>query len=194
MIEFEDLIYWEELQQIMAWSKTHVFSTLHICAGAQAGLYYHYGVPKHLLAEKLFGVFPHTKNMENVPLLRGFDDEFQVPHSRYSEIRREDIEKLRNWRLLAESPQAGIYIVSSKDGRLDFCYGHSEYDADTLKREYELILPKDLILLSPATIIPNDDPGRKPLVSWRSHANLLFTNWLNYHVYQETPYDLDELK
>jgi len=194
MIEFEDLIYWEELQQIMAWSKTHVFSTLHICAGAQAGLYYHYGVPKHLLAEKLFGVFPHTKNMENVPLLRGFDDEFQVPHSRYSEIRREDIEKVAELEILAESPQAGIYIVSSKDGRLIFVTGHSEYDADTLKREYERDIAKGLDIAVPCNYYPNDDPGRKPLVSWRSHANLLFTNWLNYHVYQETPYDLDELK
>ncbi len=193
-LEFEELHYWEELQQIMAWSRTNVFSTLHICVGAQAGLYYHYGVPKHLLDAKLFGVFPHTKNKENVPLLRGFDDEFHVPHSRHAEVRREDIEKVEGIEILSESSEAGIYIVSSKDGRLIFVTGHSEYDAESLKREYERDISEGLEIAVPKNYYPDDDPGQPPKVSWRSHANLLFTNWLNYHVYQETPYDLDELK
>lgn len=193
-LEFEELHYWEELKQIMAWSRTNVFSTLHICVGAQAGLYYHYGVPKHLLDAKLFGVFPHTKNKENVPLLRGFDDEFHVPHSRHAEVRREDIEKVEGIEILSESSEAGIYIVSSKDGRLIFVTGHSEYDAESLKREYERDISEGLEIAVPKNYYPDDDPGQPPKVSWRSHANLLFTNWLNYHVYQETPYDLDELK
>ncbi len=193
-LEFEELHYWEELKQIMAWSRTNVFSTLHICVGAQAGLYYHYGVPKHLLDAKLFGVFPHTKNKENVPLLRGFDDEFHVPHSRHAEVRREDIEKVEGIEILSESSEAGIYIVSSKDGRLIFVTGHSEYDAESLKREYERDISEGLEIAVPKNYYPDDDPDQPPKVSWRSHANLLFTNWLNYHVYQETPYDLDELK
>ncbi|KAF1085157.1 Homoserine O-succinyltransferase [Sporotomaculum syntrophicum] len=193
-LEFEEVSYWEELQKIMQWSKSHVFSTLHICVGAQAGLYYHYGVPKYVLQEKIFGIFPHTVNKKNVPLLRGFDDVFHVPHSRYSEVRREDIEKVADLEILSESEEAGVYIVASKNGRLIFVTGHSEYDDNSLRDEYERDVAKGLAIALPKHYFPNNDPGRPPLVTWRSHANLLFTNWLNYHVYQETPYDLDELK
>jgi homoserine O-succinyltransferase len=193
-LEYEELIYWEELKEIMKWSRTNVFSTLHICVGAQAGLYYHYGIPKYLLKEKMFGVFSHTKNKKNVPLLRGFDDLFYVPHSRHTEIRREDIEKVEDIEILAESEEAGVYIVSSKDGRLIFVTGHSEYDAESLKAEYERDIGKGMKIAVPRNYYPDDDPSEPPIVSWRSHANLLFANWLNYHVYQETPYDLDELK
>lgn len=193
-LEYEELIYWEELKEIMKWSRTNVFSTLHICVGAQAGLYYHYGIPKYLLKEKMFGVFSHTKNKKNVPLLRGFDDLFYVPHSRHTEIRREDIEKVEDIEILAESEEAGVYIVSSKDGRLIFVTGHSEYDAESLKAEYERDIGKGMKIAVPRNYYPDDDPSKPPIVSWRSHANLLFANWLNYHVYQETPYDLDELK
>ncbi|MDD3654332.1 MAG: homoserine O-succinyltransferase [Desulfotomaculaceae bacterium] len=193
-LEYEELSYWEELQEIMDWTRHNVYSTLHICVGAQAGLYHHYGVPKYPLDQKLFGVFTHTCNRRNVPLLRGFDDEFYVPHSRHSEIRREDIDKVDDLEILSESPEAGVYIVSSKDGRLIFVTGHSEYDALSLKTEYERDLKKGLKISVPRNYFPNDDPTKPPIVRWRSHANLLFTNWLNYHVYQETPYDLDELK
>ena len=194
LLEFEDLSYWEELKEIMDWTRRNVFSTLHICVGAQAGLYYHYGIPKYPLKSKMFGVFAHTVNRKNVPLLRGFDDEFFVPHSRHTEVRREDIEKVEDIEILSESEQSGIYIVSSKDGRLIFVTGHSEYDDNTLKTEYDRDVGKGLKIAVPRNYYPNDDPGQLPLVKWRSHANLLFINWLNYHVYQETPYDLDELK
>lgn len=193
-LEFEDLSYWEELKKIMDWTRTNVFSTLHICVGAQAGLYYHYGVPKYLLDSKMFGVFAHTMNKQNVPLLRGFDDVFYVPHSRHTEIRREDIDQVDDIEILAESPEAGVYIVSSKDGRLIFVTGHSEYDANNLKAEYDRDIGKGLEIAIPRNYYPNDDPNQAPVVRWRSHANLLFTNWLNYHVYQATPYNLDELK
>ena len=193
-LEFEEVNYWAELKKIMDWSKTNVFSTLHICVGAQAGLYYHYGVPKYVLREKIFGIFPHTVNKKNVPLLRGFDELFYVPHSRYSEVRREDIEKVADLEILSESEEIGVYIVSSKDGRLIFVTGHSEYDDNSLKTEYERDVAKGLDIAVPKNYFPHDDPTQQPLVTWRSHANLLFTNWLNYHVYQETPYDLDELK
>ncbi len=194
LLEFEELSYWEELKEIMDWTRTNVFSTLHICVGAQAGLYHHYGVPKYALESKMFGVFPHTVNRKNVPLLRGFDDEFFVPHSRYTEVRRDDIEKVDDIEILSESEEAGVYIVSSKDGRLIFVTGHSEYDDNTLKTEYDRDIGKGLEIDVPRNYYPNDDPSQLPLVKWRSHANLLFINWLNYHVYQETPFDLDELK
>jgi len=193
-LEFEEWSYWEELKEIMEWTRHNVFSTLHICVGAQAGLYYHYGVPKYPLEAKMFGVFAHTINRKNVPLLRGFDDDFFVPHSRHTEVKREDIEKVDNIEILSESDAAGVYIVSSKDGRLIFVTGHSEYDADTLKSEYDRDIGKGLDIAVPRNYYPNDDPSQPPIVRWRSHANLLFANWLNYHVYQETPYDLDELK
>ena len=193
-LEFEEWSYWEELKEIMEWTRHNVFSTLHICVGAQAGLYYHYGVPKYTLNAKMFGVFAHTVRRQNVPLLRGFDDDFYVPHSRHTEVRREDIEKVEDIEILSESEDSGVYIVSSKDGRLIFVTGHAEYDADTLKSEYDRDVGKGLNIAVPRNYYPNDDPSQPPIVSWRSHANLLFANWLNYHVYQETPYDLDELK
>ncbi len=193
-LEYEEFSYWEELQEIMDWTRHNVFSTLHICVGAQAGLYHHYGVPKYQLPEKMFGVFTHTCNRINIPLLRGFDDGFYVPHSRHSEVRREDIAKVGDLEILSESPDAGVYIVSSKDGRLIFVTGHSEYDALSLKAEYDRDIAKGLDIEVPRNYFPDDDPTQPPLVTWRSHANLLFTNWLNYHVYQETPYDLNELK
>lgn len=193
-LEYEEFNYWDELTEIMDWSRQNVFSTLHICVGAQAGLYHHYGVPKYLLDEKMFGVFRHTCSRINIPLLRGFDDDFYVPHSRHTEVRREDVEKVEDLEVLAESPEAGVYIVSSKDGRLIFVTGHSEYDALSLKAEYDRDIAKGLDIKVPRNYFPDDDPSKPPLVKWRSHANLLFTNWLNYHVYQETPYDLDELK
>ncbi|MDD4802998.1 MAG: homoserine O-succinyltransferase [Syntrophomonas sp.] len=194
LLEFEELTYWKELQEIMDWSRRSVFSTLHICVGAQAGLYHHYGIPKYPLDAKMFGVFLHKINKRNVPLLRGFDDEFYVPHSRHTEIKREDIEKVKDIEILAESDEAGVYIVSSKDGRLIFVTGHSEYDDNSLKSEYERDVSRGLDTAIPKNYFPNNDPTQLPMVKWRGHANLLFTNWLNYHVYQETPYDLDDLK
>lgn len=193
-LEYEEFNYWDELTEIMDWSRHNVFSTFHICVGAQAGLYHHYGVPKYRLEEKMFGVFSHTCTRKNIPLLRGFDDDFYVPHSRHTEVKREDIDKVEDLEVLAESPDAGVYIVSSKDGRLIFVTGHSEYDALSLKAEYDRDIAKGLDIKVPCNYYPDDDPTKPPLVRWRSHANLLFTNWLNYHVYQETPYDLDELK
>lgn len=191
LLEFEDLSYWQELKKIMEWSLHNVFSTLHICVGAQAGLYHHYGIPKYPLEAKMFGVFKHRINKRNVPLLRGFDDEFFVPHSRHTEVRREDIEKVDDIEILSESEESGVYIVSSKDGRLIFVTGHSEYDDNSLKSEYDRDVAKGLDISIPRNYYPDDDPSQTPLVKWRGHANLLFTNWLNYHVYQETPYDLD---
>ncbi|MEN6350584.1 MAG: homoserine O-succinyltransferase [Syntrophomonas sp.] len=191
LLDFEEWHYWEELKEIMEWTKIHVYSTLHICVGAQAGLYYHYGVPKYPLPAKMFGVFEHRVCKENKPLLRGFDDIFFAPHSRNSEVRKSDIEKISELEILSESEQAGVYIVSSKDGRQVFVTGHSEYDPDTLKGEYERDVDKGIPVELPVNYFPCDNPARAPIVQWRSHANLLFSNWLNYHVYQETPYDLD---
>ncbi len=192
-LDFEDWHYWDELRQIMEWTRTHVYATLHICVGAMAGLYYHYGIPKYPLSEKMFGVFKHRVLKENVPLLRGFDDEFYAPHSRYSEIHREDVEKVLALEILAESPEAGIYIVANKDLRQVFITGHSEYDPFTLKDEYDRDIAKGLSIKLPDNYYPDDNPSNVPVVRWRSHANLLFTNWLNYCVYQETPYDLAKL-
>jgi len=191
---FEEVNYWDELKDIMKWAFHNVTSTMYICWGAQAGLYYHYGIPKYDLGEKIFGVFPHTVNIKNVKLLRGFDDVFYVPHSRYTEVRREDIEKVPELEILSESPDSGIYIVASKDGRQIFVTGHSEYDADTLKREYERDIAKGLDISLPINYFPGDDPSKEPIVCWRGHSNLLFSNWLNYYVYQETPYDLGKIR
>ncbi len=193
-LEFEDICYWEELQDIMDWSRSHVFSTLHICVAAQAGLYYHYGINKYPLTTKIFGVFPHRACKKNVPLLRGFDDYFFAPHSRHTEIKREDVEKVPELEILSESKEAGAYIVAEKNGRQVFVTGHSEYDPSTLKAEYERDINKGLDIAVPKNYFPHDDPSKSPLVNWRSHANLLFTNWLNYNVYQETPYDLNDIK
>ncbi|HWP96099.1 MAG TPA: homoserine O-succinyltransferase [Syntrophomonadaceae bacterium] len=192
-LDFEEWTYWEELQEIMEWTRTHVFSTLHICVGAQAGLYYHYGIPKYPLPSKMFGVFSHKVMKTNVPLLRGFDDVFYAPHSRHSEIRREDVEKVPELDILAESEEAGIHIVANKDGRQVFVSGHFEYDPLTLKAEYDRDVAKGLTIDVPRNYYPDDNPAGVPLVRWRSHANLFFTNWLNYHVYQETPFDLGKL-
>jgi homoserine O-succinyltransferase len=187
---FEDVNYWEELKRIMDWSKSRVTSTLHICWGSQAGLYHHYGVPKHDVDKKIFGVFPHTTEKQNVPLLRGFDELFFVPQSRHTEVRRDDIEKVPELEILSESDESGIYIVASKDGKQIFVSGHSEYDPLSLKWEYDRDVSKGLDIEVPVNYFPNNDPSRMPRSSWRAHANLLFSNWLNYYVYQETPFDM----
>ena len=190
---FEDVDYWPELCQIMAWSKTNVHSTLHICWGAQAGLYYHYGIDKQQLPKKLFGVFPHRVEYKRSILFRGFDDEFMVPHSRHTTVRREDIEKVDDLRILASSEEAGVYAVFTNMGRQIFITGHSEYDADTLRNEYLRDIAAGKPIEIPKNYFPDDDPTQQPLVRWRSSANLLFSNWLNYFVYQTTPYDLRSL-
>lgn len=186
---FEEVEYWDELCQIMEWSKTNVHSTLHICWGAQAGLYYHYGIPKYPLPQKLFGVFPHRVEYKHPILLRGFDDVFMAPHSRHTTILREDIERVPELKIIASSEEAGIYAVFTAGGRQVFLTGHSEYDPDTLKREYERDKALGLPIAVPKNYFPNDDDTQPPLVTWRGHANLLFSNWLNYFVYQTTPYD-----
>ena len=187
---FEDVDYWNELCQIMEWSKTTVHSTFHICWGAQAGLYYHYGIQKKPLPEKMFGVFKHKADYKRSILLRGFDDEFWVPHSRHTTVLREDIEKVPGLRVIASSEEAGVYAVMSKAGRQIFVTGHSEYDADTLNKEYVRDKNLGLPIHVPVNYFPNDDDTQEPMVRWRSHANLLFSNWLNYFVYQTTPYDI----
>ena len=189
-MNFEDVDYWPELCEIMEWSKTHVHSTFHICWGAQAGLYYHYGIPKHPLNEKMFGVFEHKADYKRSILLRGFDDVFWVPHSRHTTVLREDIEKVWDLRIIASSEEAGVYAVQTKGGRQIFVTGHSEYDADTLRNEYfrDKNLGKPINV--PVNYFPNDDDRQDPIVRWRGHAHLLFSNWLNYFVYQTTPYDI----
>ena len=187
---FEDVSYWEELTRIMEWSKDNVHSTFHICWGAQAGLYYHYGIQKHPLPEKLFGVFPHKADYRQAILLRGFDDEFWVPHSRHTTIHREDIEAVPGLKILASSEEAGVYIVMNKEGRQIFVTGHSEYDPDTLEREYFRDKYRGLPIQVPKNYYPNDDESLAPIVRWRGHGNLLYSNWLNYFVYQTTPYDI----
>lgn len=191
---FEEVEYWEELCTIMEWSKTHVTSTLHICWGAQAGLYYHYGVGKHPLDKKLFGVFPHTVEHKQSILFRGFDEIFNVPQSRHTTVDRAEIEAVPDLKILASSELAGVYAVSTKKGRQIFITGHSEYDANTLKEEYERDKAAGLPIEIPFNYFPDDDPTRTPPVTWRGHANLLFSNWLNYFVYQTTPYNLDHIR
>ena len=187
---FEDVDYWPELCRIMEWSKTNVHSTLHICWGAQAGLYYHYGVQKYDLPEKLFGVFRHRVEYKRSILLRGFDDEFWVPHSRHTTVLREDLEKVPGLKILASSDQAGVYALMNKEGRQIFVTGHSEYDPDTLEKEYLRDKNQGLPIHVPENYYPGDDDTLEPLVRWRGHGNLLFSNWLNYFVYQTTPYDI----
>ena len=187
---FEEVDYWPELCQIMEWSKTHVHSTFHICWGAQAGLYYHYGVPKYQMEKKLFGVYPHTADYKRSILLRGFDDIFWVPHSRHTTIHREDIEKVSGLKILASSKEAGVYALMNKEGRQIFVTGHSEYDPETLQNEYLRDKSQGLPIDVPENYYPNDDDTQPPLVRWRGHGNLLFSNWLNYFVYQTTPYDI----
>ena len=189
-MEFEDVDYWEELCRIMEWSKTHVHSTFHICWGAQAGLYYHYGIGKEALPQKLFGVFSHKADYKRAILLRGFDDTFYVPHSRHTTVRREDIEAVPELKILASSEEAGVYAVMNKEGHQIFITGHAEYDPWTLETEYlrDKNLGKPISV--PANYYPDDDDTKEPIVRWRGHANLLFSNWLNYFVYQTTPYDI----
>ena len=190
---FEEVEYWDELCEIMEWSKTHVHSTFHICWGAQAGLYYHFGIPKYPLSEKLSGVYPHTADYKNSMLLRGFDDVFPVPQSRHTTVRREDIEKVPALKILASSEEGGIYAVSTKNGKQIFITGHSEYDSNTLADEYYRDLDQGKNPHIPVNYFPDDDPSKPPRVTWRSHANLLYSNWLNYFVYQTTPFDLSDL-
>lgn len=190
-MEFEEVEYWQELCGIMEWSKTHAHSTLHICWGAQAGLYYHYGVKKRPLSEKLFGVFPHTVEYRKSILFRGFDDVFMVPQSRHTTIDREEIERVDALEILASSEECGAYAIRSRGGRQIFITGHSEYDPETLKNEYLRDVGLGKPISVPKNYFPGDDPTKAPLVSWRAHANLLFSNWLNYFVYQTTPYDVN---
>lgn len=192
-MDFSEVDYWEELVQIMEYSKTHVTSTLHICWGAQAGLYYHYGVPKYLLRDKMFGVFPQRVCIQGNNLLKGFDDIFYVPQSRYTEVRREDIMKVPELEILAESDKSGIFLAATKSGRQIFATGHAEYDTITLGTEYSRDVNQGLSINLPENYYFEDDPARGPLVRWRGHANLLYYNWLNYYVYQATPYDLKKI-
>ena len=189
-LDFKDVDYWPELTNIMNWSKEHVFTRLYICWGAQAALYHQFGVPKYPLPAKQFGVFKHHIAKKNVKLLRGFDDVFYAPHSRHTEIRREDIEKVDGLDILAESDEAGVYIVGHKASRQVFITGHSEYDPLTLKAEYDRDVTAGLPIALPVNYFQDDDPTKEPVVRWRGHSNLLFANWINYYVYQETPYDL----
>ena len=191
---FEEVDYWPELCRIMEWSKTNVHSTLHICWGAQAGLYYHYGIPKRPLPHKLFGVFRHTVEEPNFMFFRGFDDQFWVPHSRNTTVDRADVEAVPALKILASSPEAGIYAIKTDKGRQIFIMGHSEYDRDTLKKEYLRDLDAGVDIQLPKNYFPNDDPTQSPLVTWRSCANLLYANWLNYFVYQTAPYDIREIR
>ena len=192
-LPFEDVDYWDELVQIMEWSKTHVHSTFHICWAAQAGLYYHYGIQKRQLPEKLFGVYPHHADYKRAILLRGFDDEFWAPHSRHTTIDRADVEAVPGLKILASSDEAGVYIIMNKAGRQIFVTGHSEYDPDTLEREYLRDKSQGLPIHVPVNYYPGDDDRKPPVVRWRGHGNLLYSNWLNYFVYQTTPYDLMEV-
>jgi homoserine O-succinyltransferase len=193
LLEFNEVDYWNELVEILDWSIHSVFSTMHLCWGAQAALHHHYGIPKYPLKQKMFGVFAHTLNERKIKLFRGFDDVFYAPHSRHTEIRKGDIENVPELRVLSESKEAGVYIVMSVDERRIYITGHSEYDATTLETEYRRDLAKGLQIEIPKNYYPADNPNTKPIVRWRSHANLLFSNWLNYYVYQETPYNPKEI-
>ena len=191
---FEEVDYWQELCEIMEWTKTHVHSTFHICWGAQAGLYYHYGIQKQPLPKKMFGVFPHTVEYRNSILFRGFDDLFYVPHSRHTTVNREDIEAVPALRILSSSEEAGVYAVFTSGGKQIFIMGHSEYDADTLNQEYVRDVTAGKPINIPKNYFPGDDPSQPPRVIWRAHANLLYSNWLNYFVYQTTPFDINTIK
>ena len=190
---FEEVNYWDELCRIMEWTKTHVHSTFHICWGAQAGLYYHFGIQKYPLEKKMFGIFPHKVTYKNSILMRGFDDEFWVPHSRHTTIRREDVAAVPEIKILAESEEAGLYAMQTEGGKQVFITGHSEYDPETLKLEYLRDKNAGLPIDVPKNYFPEDDDTQEPLVRWRSHANLLYCNWLNYFVYQSTPYEVDAI-
>lgn len=189
-MEFEEVAYWTELKEIMDWTRTNVTSTFHICWGAQAALYHHYNIPKYKLPKKMFGVFKHTLNRKDLQLTRGFDDIFYVPHSRHTEVKRKDIEKIKDLEIISESVESGVYMVISKGGKQVFITGHSEYDANTLKTEYDRDVNEGKPIEIPVNYYPNDDPTKEPPNTWRGHSNLLFSNWLNYYVYQVTPYIL----
>ena len=189
-LQFEDVDYWSELEKIMEFSKTNVTSTFHICWGAQAGLYYHYGINKYPLKEKMFGIYKHTLNNPKNKLFRGFDEVYNAPHSRYTEIKKEDINMVDDLEILSESEEAGVYVVASKNMKQIFVTGHSEYDKNTLKKEYMRDKEKGLEIGVPINYFKNDDPNLEPIVTWKSHAHLIFSNWLNYCVYQETPFEL----
>jgi homoserine O-succinyltransferase len=193
-LEYEEVTYWQEMMEIFDWSRTHVTSTLYICWAAFAGLYHHYGIPKYLLDKKMFGVFEHVALDPYASIFRGFDDIFYAPHSRHTEIRKEDILKNPELTLLSESEEAGVYLVMARGGREFFVTGHSEYSPLTLDTEYRRDIDKGLPIEIPINYYKDDDPGKEPLVRWRGHANLLFSNWLNYYVYQETPYNVEEIK
>ena len=195
-LEFEDVNYWNEITEIFDWTRTHVTSTMYICWAAQAGLYYHYGIPKYQLDKKMFGIFEHhvTEGFSHLPIFRGFDDVFYVPHSRHTEVRREDIDKCKELQVVSESDESGVHIVMARGGREIFVTGHSEYSPYTLDGEYRRDLGKGLPIDMPKNYYHNDDPEQGPLVRWRSTANLLFCNWLNYYVYQETPYDINQIR
>lgn len=193
LFEFEDVDYWEELCTIMEWSKRNVYSTFHICWGAQAGLYYHYGVPKHKMPKKVFGIFEHRVLLPKHNLVHGFDETFLVPHSRHTEVRLEDVKKVPDLDILSVSEEAGVYIVADHDCRQFFVTGHSEYDPMTLANEYFRDRSKGMLIDKPAHYFPDDDETKRPVWNWKSHANLMFYNWLNYFVYQRTPYDLSQL-
>jgi homoserine O-succinyltransferase len=193
-LEFEDVNYWDEIKEIMDWTTHHVTSTLFICWAAQAGLYHFYNIPKYTMPEKMFGVFKHKILNAKLPLVRGFDDTFMAPHSRHTEIKRTDIDKVSGLEIVAESPDAGVYIVMAGNGRRIFITGHSEYDPNTLKTEYDRDVQKGLKIKIPENYFLNDDPKKPPIVTWRSHANLLYSNWLNYYVYQITPFNLDKIE
>lgn len=193
-MEFEEVAYWDELKEIMEWSKSNVYSTLHICWGAQAGLYYHYGVPKYQLGNKMFGVFAHRVLKENVELTRGLDDTFFAPHSRHTEIKSKDIEKVKELEILSESDDAGVFIVSTSYYRKVFITGHLEYDRETLKDEYFRDKEKGLEICIPENYFPNDDTTLEPVMSWRGSAHIVFANWLNYCVYQNTPFNINDIR
>ena len=193
-MDFEEVAYWDEISDIFNWARTHVTSTLYICWAAQAGLYYHYGVPKYKLDKKMFGIFEHRTNNPLLPIFRGFDDVFYVPHSRHTEVRRDDILKVKELDLISESDESGVYMVMARGGREIFVTGHSEYSPLTLDTEYRRDLDKGLPIDMPVNYYRDNDPLKGPLVRWRAHANLFFQNWLNYYVYQETPFDINEIK
>ena len=194
LLDFNKVDYWDELCEVMEWSKKRVFSTFHICWGAQAALYYHYGIKKYTLDEKMFGVFDHKLLNKSSPLVRGFDESFLAPHSRHTEVRAEDIRKVDDLSILAQSDEAGVFIVEQRAGRQVYVMGHLEYDAETLSLEYFRDVDRGLNTKIPKNYFPDDDPHKTPSLRWRSHASLLFSNWLNYYVYQTTPYDLESLE
>ena len=192
-LDYKEVNYWDEISDIFSWARTHVTSTMYICWAAQAGLYYHYGVPKHPLPEKMFGIFPQYPLDKKLPIFRGCDDVFYMPHSRHTELRKEDILKVPELSLIAESPMSGVSMVMAREGREIFITGHSEYSPYTLDTEYKRDLGKGLPIQMPYNYYRDNDPTKEPLVTWRAHGNLLFQNWLNYYVYQETPYNIDDI-